>query len=77
LVYPDLKYIKYLPEWGVLRIWFVQVMCQDQSGSMILNKKQTFSVFRVMMLAFCKEYIPLFIFSLKLLDKITKQIKKE
>lgn len=52
-------------------------MCQDQSGSMLLNKKQTFNVFHVMMLAFCKEYILLCIFALKLLDEITKQIKKK
>lgn len=52
-------------------------MCQDQSGSMLLNKNQTSNVFHVMMLAFSKEYIILCIFTLKLLDEIAKQIKKE
>lgn len=43
---------------------------------MLLNEKQAFSVFPVMMLDFCKEYVVLCIFSLKLLDEITKQLKK-
>lgn len=53
------------------------MVCQDQPGSMFLNRKQTFGVFHVITVAFCKEYALLCIFSLRFLDNIRKQIKKK